>query len=656
MYMATISEALATALNQHQAGNIPAAEQIYRQILSADPNHADAWHLLGVIAHQSGKHYLAIEYIGRAINLKDRETAYHNNLGAAYRSENKLDEAITCFKRALELEPGNHEARNNLGNALKGKGKLAEAVTCFRKVLDAKPDDAEVHNNLGLTLKEQGMLVEAVACYRTALQLQPSFAIALNNLGNALRSQGNLDDAVSSYRQALQLRPNYSLVYCNLGNALKDQGQLEAAITCFRRALELDPKCMPAQSSLTFATPFCQGYDTKSNGEEARRWHQQFAQALAHEIRPHPNDRSIDRRLRIGYVSPNFRNHCQAFFTTPLLSSHDHEAFEIVCYSDVVCPDETTARLREHADGWHEIVDLTDEQVAQRVRQDQIDVLVDLTMHLDGSRLLVFARKPAPVQVCWLAYPGTTGLATIDYRLTDPQLDPPGVFDRFYSEESVRLPDTFWCYDPLTDNPAVSSLPALSNGYVTFGCLNNFCKVNVEVLRLWAKVLKSVDRSQLLLMCPGGSCRERVCDIFRTEGIARERVSFVAFQPRAQYLQLYEKIDIGLDTFPANGHTTSLDAFFMGVPVVTLVGDTVLGRAGLSQLKNLNLLQLAAASRDQFVQTAADLAGDLPRLRELRETLRERMRTSPLMDAPRFAKNLESSYRWMWQRWCGEGG
>jgi predicted O-linked N-acetylglucosamine transferase (SPINDLY family) len=439
-----------------------------------------------------------------------------------------------------------------------------------------------------------------------------------------------------------------------LGNALKDQGKLEEAIACFRRALEVDPGCIQAHSSLAFALSFCPGYDTKSICEEAFHWNQRFALPLAHEIHPHSNDRSPDRRLRIGYVSPDFRNHCQAFFTTPLLSSHDHQAFEIFCYSDVVRPDRITARLRSCTDRWRDITGLSDEQVAQRIRQDEIEVLVDLTMHLEGSRLLVFARKPAPVQVCWLAYPGTTGLSTIDYRLTDPHLDPPELFDRFYIEESVRMPDTFWCYDPLTDQPAVNILPALNNGYVTFGCLNNFCKVNVDVLRLWAHVMKSVDRSRLLLMCPEGSSREHVHDILQREGIERQRTSFVAFQPRSTYLQLYQNIDIGLDTFPANGHTTSLDAFFMGVPVVTLVGDTAVGRAGLSQLRNLDLPELVAETDDQFVQIAAELASDLPRLNALRGGLRDRMRLSALMDAPRFARNIESAYRQMWQRWCRE--
>ena len=273
-------------------------------------------------------------------------------------------------------------------------------------------------------------------------------------------------------------------------------------------------------------------------------------------------------------------------------------------------------------------------------------------MHMAGSRLLVFARKPAPVQVCWLAYPGTTGLSTIDYRLTDPYLDPPGLNDHCYSEESIRLPDTFWCYDPLTTGPAVNALPALAKGHVTFGCLNNFCKINPSVLKLWAEVLKAVHRSQLLVLAPQSVCRRQTLDLLQREGVSPDRVTFVAHQPRQQYLSYYHGIDIGLDTVPYNGHTTSLDSFWMGVPVVTLMGPTVVGRAGLSQLMNLGLPELIGSSPEQYVHVATELTRNLSRLSELRATLRDRMQASPLIDAPRFARNIEAAYRKMWKQWC----
>jgi predicted O-linked N-acetylglucosamine transferase (SPINDLY family) len=340
---------------------------------------------------------------------------------------------------------------------------------------------------------------------------------------------------------------------------------------------------------------------------------------------------------------------------TPLLSSHDRERFEVHCYSSVSRLDAMTRRLKPLVDVWRNALGKSDAQLADRVRADGIDILVDLTMHMQRGRPLLFARKPAPIQIAWLAYPGTTGLSAIDYRLTDPHLDPPGQNDADYAEESIRLPDTFWCYDPLTDQPKVNPPPTLENGRITFGCLNNFCKLNEPVLALWAKVLSAVNNSQLVLLAPQGSARLRVLHSFGALNIDRHRIQFVPLQPRPQYLQTYHRIDIGLDTFPYNGHTTSLDSFWMGVPVVTLVGNTVVGRAGLSQLTNLGLPELIAGNPEQYVEIAAGLSGDLPRLAELRRTLRPQMQASPLMDAPRFARNIEAAYRQMWKSWCAEG-
>jgi predicted O-linked N-acetylglucosamine transferase (SPINDLY family) len=303
------------------------------------------------------------------------------------------------------------------------------------------------------------------------------------------------------------------------------------------------------------------------------------------------------------------------------------------------------------------LVGLSDGRAADLIRQDRIDILVDLALHTANSRLLVFARKPAPVQVTFAGYPGSTGLTTIDYRLSDPYLDPPGMEESVYSEETIRLPDSFWCYDPLDGREVpVSALPAVSNGFVTFGCLNNFCKINDGVLRLWGKVLQAVPSSRLLLLAPEGSHQQHALEVLGQQGIAPQRIEFVRPQPRRQYLELYQHIDVGLDSFPYNGHTTSLDSFWMGVPVVTLVGRTVVGRAGLCQLMNLKLPELIGHTPEQYVGIASDLANDLPRLGQLRATLRGRMEESALMDAPRFARNVEAAYRAMWRRWCEKAG
>jgi predicted O-linked N-acetylglucosamine transferase (SPINDLY family) len=635
-------------------GDLDKAAACYRRTVHLRPGFAEAHNNLGSVLALQGKPDEASACYQRALQEQPGYAEAHNNLGNVLKTQGELDEAMACYQRALQLKPGFAEAYNNLGNVFMHRNKPDDAAACYQRALQLKPDYADAHHNLGHAFMDQGELDKAEACYRRLLQRNPDYAQTHYSLGLVWQARGDVDEAVASYRQALKRDPAYAEAHNNLGNALKDQGNLNEAVASFRRAVELQPDVPTAHSNLLFTLLFCPGIDAQAIFEEHRVWSRRFGEPLARLIQPHLNDRSSERRLRIGYISPDFCDHAQSFFTVPLFSAHDHEHFEIYCYADVARPDRITARLRSLADVWRDIAGLGDERVARLVREDRIDILVDLTMHMARNRLLVCARKPAPVQVSWLAYPGTTGLSTVDYRLTDSHIDPPGLFDHCYSEESIRLAGAYWCYDPLADEPEVSAVPAAANGFVTFGCLNNFCKLNDAVLNLWAQVLKNTDGSRLLLLAPEGSARRRTLDLLEREGVKRDRVTFVARQPRPRYLELYHRIDIGVDTFPYNGHTTSLDGFWLGVPVVTLVGPTAAGRAGLSLLTNLGLPELVAETREQFVTIAVALAGNLPRLGQLRATLRDRLQASPLMDALRFARTVEAAYREMWRRWCLE--
>jgi predicted O-linked N-acetylglucosamine transferase (SPINDLY family) len=422
----------------------------------------------------------------------------------------------------------------------------------------------------------------------------------------------------------------------------------------YRDVVDRNPDDPNAHSVLLFNMPFWPNVTASDVLAEARVWNARHAHELAARALPHDNERSPERRLRIGYVSPDFRTNVQALFTIPLLQNHDHGHFEIYCYSSVDRPDNLTERIRGYADTFREVAALDDAALSDVIRRDRIDILVDLTLHMTDRRLLCFARRPAPVQVCWLAYPGTTGLETMDVRLSDPFLDSVEADTSVYAEQTVRLPDTFWCYDPLTDALEVSPLPARTKGSVTFGCLNHFRKINEGVLRLWAKVLGAVPKSRLLVMAPSGSARDRLRSTFENDGIEPARIEFVERSGRLDYLAKYREIDICLDTFPYNGHTTSLDALWMGVPVVTLVGETVVGRAGLCQAMNLGLPELIATTHEEYVRIASSLAENLEHLGELRRTLRARMQESPLMDGARFARNLEAAYRDIWRRYCAK--
>jgi len=621
--MVSLLQALDLALQHFQGGQLRQAEQLYLQILQAAPNQVDALHFLGIIAGQTGRDSLAIDYLTAALRLKPDLAGAHNNLGNVFTGQGNFTEAILSYQRALSLKPSYFEAHCNLGNALRAQGRLVEAVVSLQQALHLRPDHAVAHNNLGI----------------------------------ALQALGNLGEAAASYQHAVRLKPDFVDAHINLGAVLKDQGLLDDALTVFRAAVQLNPDAPQIHSHAILTLHYHPSYDAKAIFEECRRWSEKYADSLKSSILPHTNRPDPERRLRIGYISPDFvGRHVDSFFTVPLLSNHDHRQFEIFCYADVAQPDALTERLRAYADVWRSSVRLSDQQLADLVRGDQIDILVDLKLHTPANRLRVFARKPAPIQVAWLGYPGTTGLSTMDYRLTDPYLDPPGLLDDCYTEESLRLPETFWCYDPLTDEPPVNRLPALESGVVTLGSLNGFCKVNDGCLALWARVLRAVPRSRLLMLAPRGQAREHVLARLEQEGIAATRVEFADKQSRPDYLKLYHRVDFGLDPVPCNGHTTSLDAFWMGVPTLTLVSTTTaFGRAGLSQLCNLGLKDLAAETPEQYVALAVELAGDLHRLQQLRGTLRQRMQSSPLMNANRFARHMEQAYREMWRRWCEQG-
>jgi len=684
--MATIAEALAIAMAHHRAGQLDLAEEIYRRVLAAEPGEAEALHLLGLITYQRGQHAAALDLVGRAIALRPAEANYYNTQGEVYRALLRTTEAIDCYRRAVKLNPDCVVAHNNLGNTLRGLGRADEALACYRQAIGRKPDYADALVNLGNACQDLGRLDEAVAsyrraaelvpehavawsnlghallmqqqisaaveCCRLAVELQPSLAEAHNNLGNALFMLGRLDEADACLRRALALRPNFAEALNNLGGLLKDRAQLGEALACYRCALAADPASAAAHSNLIYTLYFHTGSNAAAIAAEQARWVERHAAQFARQIAPHTNDCRPDRRLRIGYVSPDFRQHAVGMNLLPLLGHHDHQQFEVFCYDDTLRPDTLSQRLRQRADVWRGIVGLNDEQVAAQIRDDQIDVLVDLALHTARNRLLVFARKPAPVQVSFAGYPGSTGLRAIDYRLTDPQLDPPERDDPNAVDQAFHLADTFWCYEPLDEQPVPSSLPALEVGHLTFGCLGNFGKLNAAMLALWARVLAQLERSRLIVRAAEGSHRQWARNLLAEHGVGPDRVEFVASQPYTQYLETYRRIDVGLDTFPYNGHTTSLDALWMGVPVVTRVGQTAVGRAGLSQLTNLGLEELAADTPERFVEIATTLARDLPRLAALRAALRRRMQNSPLMDAPRFARNVEAAYHAMWQRWC----
>ncbi|MGA3067028.1 MAG: tetratricopeptide repeat protein [Tepidisphaeraceae bacterium] len=612
-----IQGAFELAIQHHQAGRFQEAQRLYRQVLAHRPDHSGALHYSGVVANQLGQKYLAVELI----------------------------------RQAIAIRPDYAEAHSNLGNALKDIGKFDEAIAACGAAIALKPGLPEAHNNLGSVLNERGQLDEAVAAYRQAIALRSDYAEAHYNLSNALMALGRLDEAADACRRAIAARPTYAEAHGVLGYVLKDQGRLGESIAAFRRAVLLKPGYVEAHSSLLYTILFDPSYDARSIADELRGWNQQRARPLRKFIRPHLNDPSPERRLRIGCVSSDFCDHACAFFIDPLLHYHDHRGFEIFCYAQMVRSDEITRRMQGYADHWHDTRPWSDERLAEQIREDGIDILVDMKLHTASNRLLALARKPAPIQVSWVGYPGSSGLETIDYRITDRYLEPIGG-DNAYADRPIYSPSCFWCYDPMSSEPSPGPLPAASAGHITFGSLNSFSKITEPALRLWAGAMRAVAGSRLLVLAPRGSARDDFLRKIGDLGVDAGRVEFVDRRPRAEYLKTYDRIDIGLDTLPYNGHTTSLDALWMGVPLVTLPGETPVGRAGRTFLSNLGLPELIASTPEEFVRIAADLAGDLNRLDSLRRGLRARMQGSPLMDGEKFARDMEAAYRRMWRAWC----
>ncbi|QGZ65886.1 tetratricopeptide repeat protein [Paraburkholderia acidisoli] len=641
----------------HSAADRDFAIRALQRAIELRPHDPVALNNLGHLHGEAGDCAQATPCFERAIALAPAHAAIHFNYGTMLFKAREFARAETVLRRTLELSPAHVDAWNNLAQVLLATHRHTEALAALEHAYTLAPDSADVLTNLGCVLLDAGRIDEARAALERALQREPGRVSAWNNLGNLLMQVGRLDEARAAFMRAIELKPDFADALLNLGNAHSKAGSIEEAIACYRRALAANPTHIGAHSNLLWSLMFA-GDDALALRAEAERFATRHEAPLlaASAAQRHANPRDARRRLRIGYVSPDFRNHCQSLFMTPLLRHHDHAAFEIVCYALGTRRDAVTAQLERHADVWRDVGELDDARLAQQIRDDGIDVLVDLTMHMDGARRLLFARRPAPVQVAWLAYPGTTGSPAIGWRLTDPWLDPANApeIDAQYTERSLRLPDTFWCYDSLAHDLEPNALPALAAGHITFGCLNNPCKLTDTTLALWSGVFAALPGAQLMLMAPEGSARERLTQRLAAHGIDAARVRFSGFQPREAYLRTYRQIDIALDTFPANGHTTSLDALWMGVPVPTRYGRSAVSRAGLCLLANLGLPELAAASNAGYVAAVVALARDLPRLAALRAGLRARMAASPLMDGARFARNMEAAYRQMWSAWCAE--
>ncbi len=720
--MEVIQQLLETGLAHHQAGRLQAAEQIYRQILTNNPDQPDTLHLLGVIAHQTGEYAAAVKQIQRAIRLNGTNAAYHNNLGNAFAAQQKFNDAIACFRRVLELNPADAGAQYNLGSAFKDSGNQDEAMACYRRAIERNPEHAEAHYHLGCLLQNQGRLEEAVvhlshavairpaialaqnqlgmclkdlgrdeeaiACYQRALQLQPGSPETYNNLGIALADQGQLDAAIACYEKALRLKPDLAVTHYNLGNTLKSQGKPEEAVTCFRRALELQPDCLPMLDQLIRSLqqlclwddlgPLMQqaictvcemnsdsvhdsippfAFLTMSAVTSSQQQHQCASRWVANVLKPVAGKSSIrnserstlpDTKIRLGYLSADFRSHPVGDLIVELLELHDRSRFQVTAYS--IGPDDDSPVRQRIAGGVDRFVDLKDVSFADSARKiadDGIDILVDLMGYTQSARTQILANRPAPIQVNYLGYTGTMGASFIDYILVDEYVVPS---DRqpFYSEKLVHLPGCYQVSDrkrSMSNRKPTRTECGLLDDAIVFCSFNHHHKITPEIFGVWMELLKDVPSSVLWLQQGDSITPRNLCREAEKHGVSATRLVFAPRLPElSDHLARYQVADLFLDTFPFNAHTTANDALWSGCPVLTLSGEPFVSRVAGSLLRTMGLPELITSNLQEYRELALSLAKSPDLLRDLRDRLRANRETSTLFDTPRFARNIENAF------------
>ena len=595
----------------------------------------------------------ARNFYTQAITRAPDSARAHLNLGNALFALRRFVDAQASYRRVLELDRAHYGANLNLGNTLLASEHAREALPVYREAVRLRPDSPDAWAGLGCALEESGQLDEAVEAYRGALRCDPYFSGAVGNLVDVLVSMRRSGEARELLKDVLQRDPGNAPVRRRLAFLDRDCGESEAAVASLREMLSAAPDDLETHSSLLFAKMLLPQSDIAAVMAE----HRSFGERLCARVQRLPlhNAPFPERRLKIGLVSPDLRRHPVAVFVEPVLRHLDRGAFELHCYYTHERRDEITKLLAQLSDAWHDAARLDDESLARQVQVDGIDILIDLAGHTAGQRLGVFARKPAPLQFTWLGYLATTGLDTIDYRLCDRHTDPVGRSEAWHVEALARMPDSLWCYSPLFEIPPPGPLPRLKNGYWTFGSTNQIAKLNQHCLGVWARLLGAVRDSRLRILGAGDPwIEQRLLREFARHGVSAERIELVGRLPLQEYFAAYRAVDILLDSLPYNGGTTTCDALIMGVPVATVMGDRSVARSGVSLLSTMGLEDWIAPDEDALRELLLKKTARVDEVAVLRAALPGRMRASPLMDAPRYARNFETLLREAWRHWCAK--
>ncbi len=635
----------------YKQGDLAGARRSLEHALTLKPDEAATHYDLAVVLTHLNELPPAIAHYREAIRLQPENAESYCNLGALLDTQGQIDEAIACYRQSLALDASGAETHFCLAAALVKKGEVDAAIQSYLCAIAFKQDFSAAYNNLGKLLKEQGKPDAERVVYEQAIAANPNDAEAHANQADMLRDSGNIEQAALAYQRALAIQPDMIRANNNLALVLRLMADTEGAKTCYQRVVAHPDVDALVFSGYLFFLQYLPQLSPEQVFAEHRRFSERFETPLKSSRQPHTNSRDPGRRLRIGYVSADFRNHAVATFIEPILANHDKAQFEVFCYYNHKDVDSVTEHLMQFADHWISCAPMSDDDLAGRIRADGIDILVDLCGHTSHHRLLVFARKPAPIQMTWIGYAGTTGLDAMDYRITDVYMDPPGITEHLHSEQLIRLPNPA-PYRPEPGCPEVNPLPALAGLPFTFGSLNAVVKINQEVANLWGRILNAVPGSRLMLgNITTGTLQKTLIERFGRAGVDESRLIFQPRRNMPEYLALHHQIDLGLDPFPYNGGTTTIHSLWMGVPVVSLEGKNMVSRCGSTMLSQAGLAEFVVPDQDAYFRLAVDLAHDLPRLNAIRQGLRSHIRAGQA-DHQRITRDLEAEFRTIWEKWC----
>ena len=611
----TIEKTFDLAVQNHKKNNFQVAENLYKEVLKINPNHFESIFLLGTLS----------------ITIKN------------------FDRAIQLLNQAILIQPNHAQSHSNLGVVFRELGEVQKAMSCYEKAINIQPNYADAHNNLGVVFNKLGEDQKAISCYQKAISIQPNYADAHYNLGNVLDKLNKHQEAIICYEKVIQINPNYVAAHYNQGNALKELGEFKKAISCYQKAINSKHNYALAYNNMLFTLLYMEKTDSKYYLSKTREFRSSLKPInddllLKYQFNIKP------KKLRIGFVSGDFREHPVGFFLLDTLNHLKNNDLELIAYSNSQIEDSLSIKLKSHFTIWHEIVSQSNMDVINKIRKDGIHVLVDLSGHSEKNRLPIFINKPAPVQVSWAGYPGSTGIAEIDYLIGDPFVTPENMNGHF-AEKIFRLPNIWVCFTAPVFDVQISDLPVIKNGYVTFGSFNHLSKINDEVISLWSKILKSIPKSKIFLKTKqlnNSYLKEKIISKFKENGINLNSIILEESSSRSKLLNSYNKVDIALDPFPYSGGVTSLEAIWMGVPVLTKKGFKFASRTTESIIHNSGMPDWVANDENEYVKKAIKFSTNLELLTEINKSLRQVALESPLFNSTLFAKQLNNAFWEMW--------